>query len=64
MDKDNEVGYIHLGKDIEHTSFICFLPITKQQMLKERLTKILGNDELEIAMNSRLCDLEEVLKIK
>lgn len=44
------------------TDYICTLDIEMQNNIKAKLIAkgIIGED-LELAMNSRLCDLEEVL---
>lgn len=47
------------------TTYICQLPIKYQTQIKQKLTeKGINKQDIETALNSRLCDLEEVLNIE
>lgn len=43
------------------TKFICTLPAKKQESIKTLLTKKLPAEEVLIAMNGRVCDIEETV---
>ena len=47
------------------TAFICQLPKRYQNLIRQALTeKGINKDDIETALNSRLCDLEEILNIE
>ena len=46
------------------TIFICQLPQATQDAIRRELVKAgFDSDDIEIAMNSRLCDLEDTIEI-
>lgn len=47
------------------TTYICQLSAKYQDQIREKLTeKGINKEDIETALNSRLCDLEEVLNIE
>jgi len=50
---------------LNKTVYICQLPKRYQNLIRQSLTeKGINKDDIETALNSRLCDLTEVLNIK
>lgn len=50
---------------INSTIYIALLPIEVQQEIKRELMNVhIEGQDLENAMNSRLCDLEDTINIK
>lgn len=46
------------------TIFICQLPQTTQDAIRNQLVKAgFDSESIELAMNSRLCDLEDTIEI-
>ena len=49
----------------EKTVYICQLSVRYQNYIRQALTeKGINEEDIETALNSRLCDLEEVLNIE
>lgn len=46
------------------TSFICTLPKKVQREIRRDLEQVISEEWIEIAMYSRLCDLEDVINVK
>ena len=55
------------GKDVDtmnKTIFICQLPQATQDTIRNQLVKAgFDSESIELAMNSRLCDLEDTIEI-
>lgn len=43
------------------TDYICTLPEQRQTEIKNKLLKIIPENEIDTAMNGRICDIEELL---
>ena len=48
---------------MDKTTFICLLPNNMQQAIEKDLREVLSEDDFQIAISSRLCDLEDTINI-
>lgn len=52
-----------MSKRTQSTEFICTLPKDEQDRIHNALVDVgIDGDDLERAMNSRVCDLEDTIK--
>lgn len=47
---------------MNNTAFICTLPVEEQNRIRETLENVgVSAEDIELAMNSRVCDVEQCL---